>query len=301
MLIFFKKALIFGLILLVLASGMIYYLFRYGDAFYARFTSPKQTSLILGNSRAAQGIRPEILNEVLVRNDIYNFSFTIEDSPYGAKYLQAIKKKLQNNVNDGIFILSVDPWSLSSGGSNPNDENQFTELKGLFSTVSSYNQNPNLEYIFNNFNELIFRFRQSFYVHLHSDGWLEVNVGMEETKIIKRAEKKVSEYKEKYSAKYHFSSVRLNYLRKTIQFLKKHGRVYLVRIPVSPQMLDLENTYCPDFDEIISKLASDENIPFKSWMDENNKYLYTDGNHLYYNTKPDFTHDIGNWIKGLQK
>ncbi|MCY0969567.1 hypothetical protein ACM642_10780 [Chryseobacterium sp. CY353] len=28
------------------------------DSFYKRFTSPQQSNLILGNSRAAQGIRP---------------------------------------------------------------------------------------------------------------------------------------------------------------------------------------------------------------------------------------------------
>ena len=40
------------------------------DAFYLKFATPKQSSLIVGSSRAAQGIIPNIIND----NDINTFS-----------------------------------------------------------------------------------------------------------------------------------------------------------------------------------------------------------------------------------
>ena len=41
------------------------------DDAYLKFTTPKQGSLILGSSIAAQGIHPKELNAVLKRDDIY--------------------------------------------------------------------------------------------------------------------------------------------------------------------------------------------------------------------------------------
>ena len=47
-----------GITVLVFGNGKI-------DGFYLRFTTPKQHSLVIGNSRAAQGIVPSVVNESL--------------------------------------------------------------------------------------------------------------------------------------------------------------------------------------------------------------------------------------------
>ena len=44
------------LVLLSLTNG-------YTDPFYLRFTTPKNNNLIIGTSRAAQGIQPEIIRK----------------------------------------------------------------------------------------------------------------------------------------------------------------------------------------------------------------------------------------------
>ena len=83
------------------------------DTFYRRFTSPKQSNLILGNSRAAQGIQPAYLKSLNGEN-FYNFSFTIFDSPYGETYLKAVQEKIKPGTKSGNFIITVDPWSVSN-------------------------------------------------------------------------------------------------------------------------------------------------------------------------------------------
>ena len=71
---------IYGLTAVFFANGRI-------DPFYLLFTTPAQHSLILGNSRAAQGIVPSIVGASLEPLDFqgepFNYSFTLSTSPYG--------------------------------------------------------------------------------------------------------------------------------------------------------------------------------------------------------------------------
>ena len=75
----------------------------YTDPFYIRFTTPKQQNLILGTSRAAQGIQPRFFKEMM-GVDIYNYAFTIGQSPYGPVYLKSIKRKF--NYNEKICFAT---------------------------------------------------------------------------------------------------------------------------------------------------------------------------------------------------
>ncbi|HLV40385.1 hypothetical protein [Xanthomarina sp.] len=83
------------------------------DAFYKKLSSQKQTSLIVGSSRAAQGIHPNIIDSVYGSNSIYNYGFTISASPYGKAYYTSILSKLKRKEEKGVFIIAVTPWSLS--------------------------------------------------------------------------------------------------------------------------------------------------------------------------------------------
>ena len=58
------------------------------DPYYKRFTTPTNNSLILGVSKAAQGLQPQVFNNILNRKDLFNYSFTISSSPYGKLYLK---------------------------------------------------------------------------------------------------------------------------------------------------------------------------------------------------------------------
>ena len=128
---------------------ILYYADGSTDAFYIRFTTPKQENLILGNSRAAQGLIPDIFNEIC-NMKIFNFSFTISQSPYGETYFNSIKNKVKKGNRAGLFILTVDPWSISSKTKNPNDSANFREVKLCLGNTKNVNSNPNFEYLINN-------------------------------------------------------------------------------------------------------------------------------------------------------
>ena len=76
------------------------------DAFYGRFASPPAGSLVLGTSRAAQGIRPAVLSAQLgsrFEGPLLNYAFTLTHSPYGPAYVRSIQRKLRPEVKNGHY------------------------------------------------------------------------------------------------------------------------------------------------------------------------------------------------------
>ncbi|RZK48424.1 MAG: hypothetical protein EOO59_16825, partial [Hymenobacter sp.] len=138
----------------------------YVDAFYARFASPPAGSLVLGTSRAAQAILPSALAARLGRHydgPWLNYAFTLAESPYGPGYLSSIRRKLAAGTTQGLFILAVDPWSLSLPkglehvgfpATNPlsstippirlEEPKIYPEAKSMVSQLADVSQNPNL-------------------------------------------------------------------------------------------------------------------------------------------------------------
>ena len=84
------------------------------DQFYYKVSSPKQSSLIIGSSRVTQALRPDILNEKLKRNDVFNYGFTMNHSPFGSTYFESIKHTIDSSSNDNIYIISVSPLMIMS-------------------------------------------------------------------------------------------------------------------------------------------------------------------------------------------
>ncbi|HEY4149726.1 MAG TPA: hypothetical protein VGM41_12390, partial [Chitinophagaceae bacterium] len=66
----------------------------------------------------------------------------------------------------------------------------------------------------------------------------------------------------------------------TIAFLKEHGDVYIVRLPVHPALLAVDNKFYPRFNNFIDSLARQQNVPYFSFSDSCAKYSYVDGSHL---------------------
>lgn len=294
-----KKFIIKCSVFFVLIILSIYFILTladgYTDALYLRLTTPRKNSLIIGTSLAAQGILPSILNRTLSRNDIYNFSFTLGDSPYGPSYLNAIKKKLNPGVTNGIYIVVIDPISLYSLCSNPNDTMMFEELSRCLAKIDNINTKPNFSYFLNSFNGPYFNLiKKDKRMFVHDDGWLEVNVDMDSAFIEKRIERKLLFYKETL-AKNCYSQVRHDYLIKTILFLKQHGQVFLVRLPVHPKMTELVNKSFPDFNAKIEDAIKISNGYFDMSL-LNSSYIYPDGNHLFKESGKVVTQKIANWI-----
>lgn len=276
------------------------------DSSYLKFTSPKQKSFILGTSRAAQGLQPKIFDSIL-NTSLYNFAFTIEQSPYGPTYLHSIQKKLDFNTKDGIFILSVDPWSISSKTENPNDSIHFRELTLCLGNTSNMNQHPNYEYLLKNLQGQFYTiFTNKFFYNvlgkdkpkafLHEDGWLELFVPMDSVELNKRVTHQIEDYKNNILPQFQFSNLRLNYLKQTIQFLKKHGKVYLVRLPVHPKMMALDQKLIPDFNTKMNSLVplADAYLDLTSTTAD---CTFIDGNHLYKTSGKEISKNIAEWIK----
>lgn len=256
----------------------------YTDPFYLRFTTPKQSSLIIGTSRAAQGIQPAVLNKMLNRNDIYNYAFTIGHSPYGPTYLSSIISKLNSKSKNGVFIIAVDPWCISSTGKDPNNIQLFEERDWALGNTKFTNLNPNPFYLIKNYDKSFYNFlippkRKEMF--LHDDGWLEVTIDMDSATVKQRLEEKIKEYRKGHLTAFKFSNVRFRYLKQTIDLLKDHGMVYLVRLPVHPQMMEIEVELMRDFNGRMMELAKNKKIPYFDLTYLSDSLVYTDGNHLY--------------------
>lgn len=270
------------------------------DPFYMRFTTPKQNNLIIGTSRAAQGLQPSIFDSILKKN-MYNFAFTIAHSPYGPTYLEKIKTKLNQNEKSGVFIVTVDPWSISSRSVNPNDYKKFDELKLCLGNTVTVNMNPNVEYLFKNFDgqylTLLSKINTGMF--LHDDGWLELSVKMDSISTKERLIEKVEDYTNNHLQTYQFSSYRTDYLLKTVSFLKKHGQVFLVRLPIHEKMMDIENQLMPDFEQKIEGVIHIAD-GYYDFTTANNSYTYVDGNHLYKVSGRQVSMEIANLIKQFE-
>jgi len=269
----------------------------YTDPFYLRFTTPKQDNLILGTSRSAQGLQPMVFKRFLNRN-FYNFSFTNAHSPFGSVYLNSIKHKLNPNIKDGIFIVTVDPWSISNNGVNPNDTTNFTENNLVLANTNFVNMNPNFEYLLKNLSGEYYKILmpKKVAMFLHDDGWLEVNVSMDSAAVSKRIKAKMEDYRKNTLPSSKLSSVRLSYLKQTVEFLKLHGKVYIARLPVSPQMYEIEQELMFDFNDKINQSVQLSD-GYLDMTNENNLYQFIDGNHLWKESGKLVSQKIAEWIK----
>ena len=288
------------------------------DNFYLRFTSSKQNSLIIGTSRSAQGIHPNILDSVLnleENNGIYNYSFSINNSSYGKEYYYAIKNKINESAKNGLFIITVDPWAISSDTTLNDNE---IDIESIFYSKKHYNSYPNYEYLIKNYKKgwgnillkriesnILIRNQNSLskikgaFTYLRKDGLLEVYTSMDSTYVKQNIQKKVYNYKTSMSSN-KFSKFRFLYLRKTIELLKKHGEVYLVRMPVHTSLFKIEDSYDPQFDKRIMNLANKTNVDYLNFADNATQYSYTDGNHLYINDAKIFSNQLAERIKILK-
>ena len=75
------------------------------DPHYLKFASPKQSSMILGTSRSSLGLCPEVFKENGFA-EMYNYSFTIVESPWGEDYFESITRKLDTiRKMERLFLL----------------------------------------------------------------------------------------------------------------------------------------------------------------------------------------------------
>lgn len=289
-----------GLFVLLLVSSMLTVFLSeggYSDSFYLRFTTPKQASLIIGTSRAAQGLMPAVLNDQLsgvTSYPIFNYAFTVFNSPYGEAYFSSIKRKISNSEG-GVFILTVDPWSVATG----NDNDDLPESENFLANVSNVSINPNLEYLLNFYpksfiNIIRYRLIPSNKI-LHKDGWLEINLSMDSVEVARRTKRQLRRYEEKIGT-LRLSELRLEYLVKTILLLKGHGSVFMVRMPVGKEMASIEKRAMPRFDIELDSICRQHNVKLFNFIVNGANFRYTDGHHLQKLSSESFSEELSRMI-----
>lgn len=267
----------------------------YSDPYYLKFTTPKQGSLILGSSKALQGLNPEPMKEILNKG-IYNYAFDISKSPFGPKYLESIKRKLSSKSRQGIFVITVDCWSIFSKTDGPNDIQNFIENNTCVGEMTVVDQFPNFYYLSNYMSGKYYKILSRPAVTLlHDNGWLEVSLDMDSISVVRRTKKTLLEY-EKYVEEYRFSKVRLDYLVKTVDYLNDFGDVYLVRLPISPQLMKIENRLAPNFNNLM-QLPAERSCGFLDLTAKNSLFFYTDGVHLSKESGQIVSVEIAKWIR----
>ncbi|THD67755.1 hypothetical protein E7Z59_08870 [Robertkochia marina] len=295
---FLLKIALFCCLLLIGFGSLFFLADGYTDPFYLKFTSPRQENMLLGTSRAAHGLQPRVLNNCLER-EFFNYSFSLLHSPFGPVYYESIKRKVDTTARDGCFIVAVDPWSISSENDDPDDPSGFRETTGFLASVKDVTSSPNLEYLIKSLKGEYYRLvpmpRDLQLQHLHKDGWLEVKLPPDTTSFNRRSLYRAKRYLKNKMPLNRVSATRLVYLEKIVAFLKQHGKVYLVRLPVHPEMAKVEQIYMPDFKDKIKNVVTLSDGYF-DMHNLNHKFLYTDGNHLHRDSGAKVSALVGKFI-----
>lgn len=290
------------------------------DPYYNKLTGERSSSLVLGGSRASEGINPTEFNKFWntgTKNDLFNFAFTNSDSPYGSTYFNAIKKKIDTNSRNGVFLLSVHPWNISSLTNDVNDSTNFREKKLVLGTLNDVTSQPNLDYLINYYgfgwgNSLVkksentafkllkqkTKIKTGKWSYVHEDGWLEVISMLTDSIEIEAYENKsINTYLNAEKTQlYRISENRIHYLIKTIEYLKQYGTVYLIRLPVNKKVVAYENEKFPNFNGIIKEITAKTNSKYIDFSSEADSFHYSDGNHLLKESTTRFSHKLAEII-----
>jgi hypothetical protein len=287
-------------LLLFLLCGLttFYQADGYADSYYLKVTTPKQSSLILGTSKATQGIQPQALASVL-GDSIYNYSFNIGTSPFGPAYLENVKNKLDDSSEDGIFILAVDPWSLSVASAEIKSIEQLRERNSFIARLSNVSSKPNIGYLLNHFNGSYYGiFSKNSPAKVEDDGWLHVSLDLDEESVERRREFTLKSY-QGYLETYQLSDLRIEYLKEMIEYLDHYGDVYLVRLPVHPELQILEDSLSPAVNDRL-KEAITRSSGYLDFTKRNEDFNYTDGVHLTPESGELVSREIALWISELK-
>jgi len=287
----------FCALLLILLTCLVFRAGGNTDDYYNKFASAPPENLILGTSKASQGLRPEFFEEVLGKK-FFNYAFTLEHSPYGPVYLESIKQKVKPGTTNGIFILTVDPWAISTVSRTPNDPNKFYEFQHCLVDMKHVNLHPNIFYLWKHYPFQWYKlaFGRETNRYIHQDGWMEVTIEMNPEAVAWRLRRKIIDYSEKKRPLYNYSSLRYAYLKETIGWLNERGDVYLVRLPEHDQVYRIGDNLVPRFDSLMNALGP-LTKGYYNMTPDSTSYQYVDGNHLYRESAEHASRRVAEFVK----
>lgn len=298
-----RKIILKVLILGALLSATYYYAAyrlssNFVDVNYSKFTYASN-SLIIGSSRAHDGVAPQIIDSILgnqLSSPTLNFAFERSQSSFGQTYLDAILKKIDTSKKDGLFIISVNPGSFlisnRFGPNVPKDIDQNT----MIGKMTEFNKHPNLEFVRKCYNGALYR---SFLPEVeklrkvHKNGWIEFretigNYTVSETKISEMESHTNQGYLllQKHQT---ISDYRISAFKKTVSTLTKYGNVFVIRMPVNNYFLEKEEAFWPEFNQLMSTISYHNNSPYINYTKTNYKFKMYDGSHMFGNSAKYFT------------
>jgi len=245
---------------------------------YAKATH-RANSLIMGGSRAGQGLNPDTIQAVLGREDVMlNFAFNGFHSPYGPSYYRAMQRKVLPETKDGLFILSVNAGLLS----DLEQDRGFREDEFGFYKLYFMNLDPNVEYMLRDLGSErgkqvspLLRLLSDTRLKqgkrkLHPNGWMEMLHASGQATA--RADERFEGMRP--------NPVRLEYLKKTIAYLQQFGQVVLVRLPTGSDYWAHESQAYPHFEEDMQALCDTFGIPFFDYFRESYPFHDINQHHL---------------------
>ena len=296
---FFLKLACVGVFALMLHAAMIPFVDGTTLIYFHKCSSPKQHSLIIGTSRASQAIMPSVLKDSL-GIDMLNFAFNGTTSPYGKVYTHAIEEKLIQH-SSGTFIVCVDPWSLRVMTDSITGEEEFPEEKNILHKLYSFNGYPNIEFIAKDYNQgwgniAYTRWRKNSSVNGHDDGWIEVTREINEADIAKRTKGKADGFRNSLRDS-KIAEYRIDEMKALIESLSKRGNVYLVRLPVSETIFEIEQDFYPTFDSLVISIGNRYNAPYFNMQALHKEMVFNDGHHINRSYAPKCSAQIASWMK----
>ncbi|CAH8285598.1 hypothetical protein EV196_10646 [Mariniflexile fucanivorans] len=283
-----KKLAIYILICLAIVTLILETNGGHVDAFYEKFTTPKVNSIIVGDSRGFQDLMPSIINNSLANSDyklpIYNYAFTIDQAHIGPLYRKSILKKLTQQETKGLFLISLTPLMLSSSIENNNDNGEFIETGAPPHNMCFNDKKPNYEYFIKNINYFEFKgiFKKEFTVH--NDGWMEINHISDDPYQLKSWKSTQMDRFKEMAKSSKPSDYRIKSLDTLVKTLKDFGDVYLLRLPIDQDFLELENLYFKNFNDSVEAVAKKNDIAYFNFGTTDSTYFAFDGHHLNTNS-----------------
>ena len=254
-------------------------------------------SIIAGSSRAGQAGDPFSLS---IAENFYNTAFSNTHSPFNSAYVNGIKNFTDwNDSTNRITLIEVNPWTIRTAENKP--ENPGEEYFNLYNPEEGY---LSLWRIFINDIGLGKSFRSLFYEDVQKideGGRLRVEFDSfwmynNQSASLK---KKINAYKNSPEfMRGHVSDYRIKNLEELIGYGKKHGRVVMLRFPISNEMLEIEDQMHPGFNREMSEIAGKAGIEYLDLTVWNHRFSTTDGNHIWNTDVPRFSKMLNDSIKG---
>ena len=238
---------------------------------------PKYSSLILGTSRAARlsdSLMYHILNEErVIFNPILNYAFNLKTSPFGPVYLESIKRKLNPNQDKGqnIFLICVDPFNVSAK-SKYQDNPELLREKNSHVSFQTDQLFAKIKYFYKYYDK-------PYYTLLIPK---KKKVEIKDSVFLKQHLKtKIENYKKTYVDGHSISELRYSSLETLIKEVSNIGRAYLIRLPVTSEMIELEYEYSPLFDSKLATTSKNFNASIIDFRFVADNFSYSDANHLF--------------------